>query len=57
MRETVSLRVYRQVDLKLRLISKSVHVCDLKPNYDRTNVWPQENALPRLQAVASGGTA
>nr|XP_050033642.1 uncharacterized protein LOC126530394 [Dermacentor andersoni] len=56
-RETVSSLVYRLADLKLRPISRPVHVCDLKPYYDRGNEWPEENALPRQQAVASGGTA
>lgn len=56
-KEIVSSLVYRLADLQLRPISGPVHVCDLKPYYDRGNEWPEGNALPPSQAAASGGTA
>ena len=55
--ETASSLVYRLTDLTLRPISVPVHVCDLKPYYDRGDEWPEGNAPPRPQAVASEGTA
>ncbi|XP_077508539.1 uncharacterized protein LOC144119909 [Amblyomma americanum] len=57
LREKLSSLVYRLADFTLRPTGGPVHVCDLKPYFDRGNELPVQDTLPRQQAAAPRGKA